>query len=120
MRQKLPKGWSWPIKPSEVEKYFPGVGYTYWFRGSTKQQRAWTLGEPRPTSFRLTWTPRTAMPQPILTVFSVPSDLRKAVREWVEAVVLAQAHSWLAALETQSPVWLDAEHTKTWTWNAGA
>ncbi len=115
MPDKLPKGWSWPIKPSEVEKYFPGVGHTYWFWGSYRLRNR-RLEEVRPPSFRLDWTPRSAMPQPVLTVFSVPSDKRASVRAWVEAVVAPQAHAWLGALETQYPTWLDARHQKTWTW----
>jgi hypothetical protein len=114
-RPKLPKGWSYPIKPSEVEKHFPGVGHVYWGWGSYKL-RDWKVEE-RPC-FLLTWQPRTAMPMLILTVAAVPSDKRARIRAWVEAVVAPQAQEWLRALKDRSPTWLDGKHQKTWTWRA--
>ena len=110
-RSKLPAGWSRPIKPSEVTQTFPGIGHVYWngrpttWRDNTAQPVIW-----------LTWDPRTAMPQPILTVWAVPSANRAAIRQWIQQAVAPQATRWLLALESRSPTWRDTRQSKTWTW----
>jgi hypothetical protein len=112
-RPRLPKGWSFPIKPSEVERYFPGVGYVYWVRGTAKL-KDWSA---RDQSFLyLAWQPRTAMPASILTVGAVPSEFRAEIRQWVDEVVGPEASAWMKALESKSPTWLDSGHRVNWKW----
>jgi hypothetical protein len=73
-RSKLPAGWSRPIKPSEVTQTFPGIGHVYWYGRPT----TWRDTTAQPVIL-LTWEPRTAMPQPVLIVWAVPSGNRAAL-----------------------------------------
>ena len=111
-RPELPSGWSWPIKPSEVESFFPGVGQVYWWGWSRKRAAA----NGNPTKLFLRWSPRSATPQPGLTLVAVPSQYRQAIRAWVETYVAPAAQRWLAELENQSPTWLDSNLVAEWTW----
>lgn len=110
VRPKLPKGWSWPVKPSDVDEQFPGVGHVNWVTGALNKKRTPTL--------YLTWQPRTAMPEAGLTISAVPSTDRAAIRLWIMDVVAPEARSWLTALETRSPTWLDQWHMESWCWQA--
>ena len=111
-RPELPRGWSYPVKPSEIETLFPGVGHVYWWGWSRKRAAA----KGNPTRLFLRWSPRSAMPQPGLTIVAVPSQYRQAVRAWIETQVAPAAKRWLAGLDTNSPTWLDDPHVMTWTW----
>jgi hypothetical protein len=112
-RPKLPKGWSFPIKPSEVEQYVPGVGHVYWVRAVEKLQD-WSA---RDQNFLyLDWQPRTAMPASIFTIASVPSEFRAEIRKWIHEVVGPEATAWMQALESRSSTWLDSGHRISWTW----
>jgi hypothetical protein len=110
-RSKLPAGWSRPIKPSEITQTFPGIGHVYWngppatWRKPTAQPVIW-----------LSWQPRSAMPQPVLTVWAVPSANRAAIHQWINQTVAPQAAGWLLALESRSPIWRDTRHSRTWNW----
>ena len=110
-RSKLPAGWSRPVKPSEISQTFPGAGHVYW-NGPPATSRDATA---RPVIW-LSWEPRSAMPQPGLTVWAVPSANRAAIRQWINQTVAPQATRWLLALESRSPVWRDTRHWKTWNW----
>jgi hypothetical protein len=110
-RRKLPVGWSHPIKASEVAEVFPGVGHITWngrpanWRDSQDQAAFW-----------LSWSPRSALPQPVLTIWAVPSKHRAAIHRWTEKTVAPQAHDWLRSLGERSPVWRDTEHMQAWRW----
>jgi hypothetical protein len=103
-----------PMKPSEVTETFPGIGHVYWngppatWRDTTAQPVIW-----------LTWAPRTAMAQPVLTVWAVPSGNRAAIRQWINQAVAPEATRWLLALESRSPTCRDTRHSKTWNWEPG-
>jgi len=114
-RPKLPQGWSYPIKASEVETLFPGVEYISWGWG-TSRLRKWSPEE-RPSVF-LWWHPHTAMPPSRMSFAAVPSENRASIREWIEVMVAPEARVWLDALATRSPVWLDGKHSVTWSWNS--
>lgn len=59
------------------------------------------------------------MPQPVLTVWAVPSEHRMAVRRWIKQTVAPEASDWLGALGTRSPVWQDMPHSVAWNWSPG-
>jgi len=113
-RTRLPIGWSRPIKPSEVIEIFPGIGHAYW----NGRPATWQNSTAQPV-FWLGWTPRTAMPQPLLTVWAVPSQNRAAIRQWTQQTVAPEASGWLLALESRSPTWRDTPHSKAWNWDLG-
>jgi hypothetical protein len=110
-RRKLPIGWSHPIKPSEIAQVFPAVGHTTW----NGRPANWQSAHER-TAFWLSWSPRSALPQPVLTVWAVPSENRDSIRRWVQQTVAREAGDWLGALDTRSQVWRDTHHAVTWKW----
>jgi hypothetical protein len=110
-RRKLPGGWSHPVRPSEVAEIFPGSGHVSW----NGRPAGWQNSAERPV-FWLTWEPRAAMPQPVLTVWAVPSEDRAAIRRWIEETAAPQAGRWLLALESRSPTWRDTRQSQAWSW----
>jgi hypothetical protein len=52
-----------------------------------------------PAGSRLWWSPRSAMLQPVLTVWAVPSADRAAIRAWIGATAMASMRAWLQAAE---------------------
>jgi hypothetical protein len=107
----LPAGWSHPIKASEIAGIFPGVGHVTWNGRPANWQAAQTR-----SAFWLDWSPKSAVPQPVLTVWAVPSSDRAAVRRWIQQTVALEAGEWLRALDTRSPVWRDAHNSVTWSY----
>lgn len=99
----LPRGWSFPIEPSEVEDYFPGVGHVHWSLQTTTSEGSFP-GHIR--SLRVAWEPRVAEPPSVLTVFAVPSDHLIEIRKWIGAVVGPESRAWMRALESQNATWL--------------
>src|SRR5690349_18525887 len=75
-------------------------------------------GRGLPPGFRLEWNPRSAMPQPVLTVWAVPSADRAAIRAWIGATAMASMRAWLQAAEAAPQTWRDAEHNAAWHWPA--
>src|SRR5580692_10416684 len=102
-------------QPSEVTQTFPGIGHVYWYGRPT----TWRDTTAQPVIL-LTWEPRTAMPQPVLIVWAVPSGNRAAIRQWINQTVAPEATRWLLALESRSPAWLDVRQSKAWNWEPGA
>lgn len=110
----LPKGWSFPIESSDVEEYFPGVGYTNWVP-STAGLKDWV---PRhPPCLSVAREPRTAVPRYVLTVRAGPSEHRAGIRKWIDEEVGLEARAWMQALESQSPAWLNHGHGMHWFWH---
>jgi hypothetical protein len=66
--------------------------------------------------FWLMWNPRSAMPQPVLTVWAVPSADRAAIRAWIGTTAMASMRAWLQAAQAAPETWRDAEHIATWYW----
>ena len=60
------------------------------------------------------------MPQPVLTVWAVPSGERAAIRAWIGATAMAAMRAWLEAAEAAPETWRDAEHHAGWHWTAAA
>jgi hypothetical protein len=113
-RRKLPNGWSYPIEASETAELFPGVGHVYWNGRPANWQSAHAQD-----AFWLSWSPRSAMPQPVLTVWALPSARRAAVRRWIKQTVEPEASQWLRALDTRGQVWRDTSHSVAWSWTVG-
>lgn len=107
-RRRLPAGWSHPVKPLEITEIFPGVGHVTW----NGRPANWRSAQAR-SAFWLDWSP---LPQPVLTLWAVPSAERAAVRRWMQDTVAPQAADWLRALDTRSPVWRDTRHSVTWSY----
>jgi hypothetical protein len=112
-RRRLPRGWSHPLKPGEVAACFPGMGSVTW----NGRPQDWKAAAFRRV-FRLEWSPRSAMPQPVLTVWAVPSADRAAIRAWIGATAMASMRAWLQAAEAAPQTWRDAEHNAAWHWPA--
>lgn len=110
-RTKLPMGWSHPINPSEVPISFPGVETVYW----NGPPQGWQKGT-RPAIW-LRWSPRSMQPQPVLTVWGVPSADRSRIRQWITEEVAPEAAHWLSGIETATETWRDSEHSRTWNWS---
>jgi hypothetical protein len=62
-KRRLPHGWSYPLKPGEIAAALPGVSPVTW----NGRPQGWRTSVARPV-FWLRWNPRSAMPQPVLTV----------------------------------------------------
>lgn len=69
------------------------------------------------SAFWLDWSPRSALPQPALTVWAVPSGQRDAIRRWIHQTVAAEAGDCLHRLSTRTPVWRDRHQRITWSWS---
>jgi hypothetical protein len=88
----LPKGWSRPIKASEVEAVFPMARTVIWGDGPL---RSWQTGR-RGIVVALSADPRSGQEQPVLKLCAVPSDARSAISRWVRSVVAVEAAAWWA------------------------
>jgi len=64
----------------------------------------------------LAWSPVSAVAQPVLTLWAVPSELRQAVRRWVHDDVSARAATWFANVVCVSEVSRSMRHDTTWSW----
>ena len=103
------------MKPSEVTASFPSVGSVTW----NGRPQGWQKTAERPV-FWLHWSPRTALAQPVLTVWAVPSTDRGAIRAWAELTAAPSMQAWLKALAAASETWRDREHGAVWEWeNSG-
>ncbi|HXL93968.1 MAG TPA: hypothetical protein VN969_33965 [Streptosporangiaceae bacterium] len=114
-RRRVPRGWSYPLKPGEIAGALPGVGWVYWYG----RPKGWQVAVVRPV-FRFLWSPRSMMPQPVLIVWPVPSGDRAAVRGWFSTAAMASMRAWLHAAEAAPPTWRDAEHSAGWDWREDA
>jgi hypothetical protein len=110
---RLPAGWSRPVKPSEVADLFPMAGSVVWNGPPQTVRRA--AGQP---VVWLTWSAISAQPQPVLTLWAVPSGSRQAIRRWVRSVVAEQAVTWFAATVNADDVSRASNHSRQWTWTA--
>src|SRR5580658_1875185 len=52
--------------------------------------------------------PRSAVPQPVMTVRALPSADRAAIRAWIDATVMDSLRAWPRAAETAPQTWRDA------------
>lgn len=110
-KRRLPRGWSHPLKPGEIAASLPGVGSVTW----NGRPQGWQATATRPVMW-LWWSPGSAIPQPVLTVWAVPSADRAAIRQWLGTTALASMRAWLQAAGAAPPTWRDAEHMATWHW----
>jgi len=113
-RRRLPRGWSHPLKPGEIAALLPGVGSVSW------NGRAQDWQAPLPPGIPPEWSPRSMMPQPVLTVWAVPSPDRAAIRAWISATAMTSTRAWLQAAGTSPQTWRDAEHNTAWNWHGMA
>ena len=104
-RRRLPRGWSHPLKPGETAALLPGPGSVSW-NGRPQDWQA----PPFRRVFRLERSPRSMMPQPVLTVWAVPSPDRAAIRARISATAVTSMRAWLQAAGTAPRIWRDAEH----------
>lgn len=108
---KLRTGFSYPIRPDEVNRYFPGVRTVYWKRDLPAYFGA--------AVFVLTWEPRSDVNrEPRLTVKACPSDDRADIRSWLESEVAPEARAWLAALEDRESTWVQFSQSQHWDWHS--
>ncbi len=110
-RRKLPRGWSHPIKSSEIAASLPAGGSVTW----NGRPQGWQTAEER-LVFWMAWSPRTAMPQPVMTVWAVPSRDRAAVRAWIDAVAMPEMQAWVRFLHSAHETWLGSDHMTVWRW----
>ena len=110
---KLRSGFSYPIRPAEVDRYFPGVRTVYW-----KRDRPADLGS---EVFVLSWNPRLNVDrQPTLTVQACLSEDRAGIRAWLKSKVTPEACAWLAALEDKESTWVQSKQFRRWDWTSEA
>jgi hypothetical protein len=107
---KLPQGWSRPIKGSEVALLFPWAGAVTW----NGRPQGWQGADALPVVW-LAWSPRSAQTQPVLTLWAVPSQVRRLVRQAVHDQVQVEAAEWFAQI-TSTEVLRAAHHTTQWRW----
>lgn len=110
-RRRLPRGWSYPLKSGEVAASLPGVGSVTW--NGRPQGRRGTAACP---VFWLNWSPGSAIPQPVLTVWAVPSADRAGIRAWADVTAMPAMRAWVRAAEQATPTWRDAQHAVAWNW----
>lgn len=115
-KPELPKGWTFPMKSSEIREQFPEVGSTHWVHSASSLEEWPSPGE---ACLHLKWEPRIAMAQPSLTVHSVPSKYRAEIRAWIDESARAELQAWLRELVTDCPEWLEHAHGMHWFWRPG-
>lgn len=108
---KLPQGWSRPLKPSEVPRVFPMAGSIAWNGRAQGWQKATAL----PVVW-LAWSPDSAQAQPVLTVWAVPSSSRSTIRRHIHDVVSAQAIRWFESVVNDGETARATPHTTGWYW----
>ena len=109
--EKLPKGWSRPVKASEVSELFPMAGTLTW----NGRPQTWREPPPFPVVW-LAWSPGSAGAQPVLTLWAVPSAERSNVRRGVHQTVSPQAHQWFASVVGATEVARAGYHSVGWSW----
>ena len=111
---ELPKGWSFPIEPSEVQQYFPGVDRSIWSVGTTTLN-GWN--EIRGRCFRIAWERHSFDFPRTLTIWAVPSEHLTEIRKWIDEVVGPKSRAWLQAPEFEDPAWLRGGHALHFFWH---
>jgi hypothetical protein len=107
----VPKGWSKPLKASEIAKVFPMTGTITW---NGPPQR-WRSNNRRPVVW-LWYNEISKIDQPVLTLWAVPSAARASVSEWIRTEVGPAAADWWAEI-TQSEVLLASRPSRQWSYN---
>jgi hypothetical protein len=98
------------VKSSEIATLFPGTKWITW----NGRPQGWQTGT-RPAIW-LTWSPHSMLPQPVITVWAVPSEFREQIRGWIRDVVSPSAALWLSSLDAQPDTWRYSEQSKAWQW----
>jgi hypothetical protein len=114
--RKLPDGWSWPLKPSDLPAIFPGVSTVYWYGPAAG---------PKPSSgplVLLAWSarPDSRMPEPTLMIWAVPSEMRARIRGELQTEAAADVKRWLSALADRGDGWRMLKHLQRWEWSDAA
>lgn len=111
MRQKscLPAGLSWPLPAREVEQRFPDAASVCWERGTLRHDDPIIV-------LRGGWDPTSQMPQPVLTICSVPSGDRHAIRKDLSAALGEKAARWIADVEGRPETWRSEKQYVQWVW----
>jgi hypothetical protein len=116
MPRKLARGWSWPLRPSEVEEVVPGFGHVTW----SSPRGPGGDGHPTEEGWLLAahwWARPGAMPPLRLTVYAVPSSLRRPLREAIVESVAPSVVRWRADAD-RSEGWRMLDHHEGWLWSA--
>jgi hypothetical protein len=107
-------GCTYPLKPAEVHKWFPGVGHVGWWENPMGQSGKFIV-------FGAGWYPESPMRQPVLTINAVHTEDIAAIRVWFETVVWQEARAWLKDVERRAPQtkesetwWFDSEAGSSW------
>jgi hypothetical protein len=108
--KKLPQGWSPALKGAEPAELFPWVGFVTWLGRPVGWQAATSL-----PVFGLRWSPTSAMPQPGLDMWAVPSTIRSQVRQAIHRQGAAEAGHWYSKI-TSTEVFRATEHNIEWRW----
>jgi hypothetical protein len=111
-KRSLPRGWAYPITPTQVRELLPRVASVYWVDLHTLS------GDYRPEHwmkvphFSLQWDPTSPRLQPRLSVRAVPTKSQTDVRAWFQDSVVPEARAWLTSLDRTSAV----PQEKAWWW----
>jgi hypothetical protein len=109
--EKLPRGWSRPLKASEVPGLFPMAGSLTW----NGRPQTWREPPPFPVVW-LAWSPDSATTQPVLTLWAVPSAQRSIIRRGVHETVSTQAQHWFTSVVDATDVARAGHHSVAWSW----
>jgi hypothetical protein len=60
------------------------------------------------------------MPQPVLTVWAVPSADRAAIRAWIGMTAMPAMCAWVQAAEQAPQTWKDEKQGAAWNWTGQA
>ncbi len=115
MSRRLERGWSRPVKASEVADLFPMARTIQWTDGPLPEWRQKRRG----IVVSLGHNRGSVQPQPELNLCAVPSDVRKAVEEWVRSVVVVEAARWWSEASASEARLATGLVHRYWTYDVG-
>jgi hypothetical protein len=111
-KDRLPDGWAWPLKSSEISIWFQEIDLVYW--QPVRRPKQWpTLGSSIVT---VNWLSRDRAYRLGVHIRAVESDLRASIHDWLIELVLPEARKWLDELPRRPETWRDQAHTIAWKW----
>lgn len=92
----MERGWSRPLKASDVELVFPMARTIIWGERPLHSWRSQRQG----IVVSLNNNVRSGQEQPELNLCAVPSDAREAIEQWLRSVVGGEAAAWWAEVNS--------------------